>query len=122
MAYNEQLVDRIEQVFVEKNVNIDGKKFMGGYCFFMDEKMCVGLDVDKNTGEDRLMARVGADNMKIALSKKGCREMDITGRPMKGFVFVAPEGFAKQKDLDFWVQLCVNHNPFAKSSKKKKRL
>ncbi len=80
MAYSEQLVDRIEQVFVEKNVKVDGKKFMGGYCFFLDEKMCVGLDVDKTTNEDRLMARVGADNMEKALKRKGCREMDITGQ------------------------------------------
>ena len=120
MAYSEQLVDRIEQVFNDKHVNIDGKKFMGGYCFFLDEKMCVGLDIDKATNEDRLMARVGADNMKKALKIKGCREMDITGRPMKGFVFVDPIGFAKEKELDFWVQLCIEHNPFAKSSKKKK--
>ena len=121
MAYSEQLVDRIQQVFDDKNINIVGKKFMGGYCFFLDEKMCVGLDLDKKTGEDRLMARVGADNMQKALRLKGCREMDITGRPMNGFVFVDPIGFAKQKDLEYWVQLSVEHNPFAKSSKKKKR-
>ena len=120
MAYSEQLVDRIEEVFVEKHVNIEGKKFMGGYCFFLNEKMCVGLDIDKSTSEDRLMARVGHDNMEKALKRKGCRVMDITGKPMKGFVFVDPIGFAKQKDLDFWVQLCIDHNPKAKSSKRKK--
>ena len=36
------------------------------------------------------------------------------------FVFVDPIGFADEKDLDYWIQLCVDHNPFAKSSKKKK--
>lgn len=121
MAYSEQLVDRIAQIFYDKNVNVDGKKFMGGYCFFLDEKMCVGLDIDKRTGEDRLMARVGAENMEKALDMSGCREMDITGRPMKGFVFVEPDGFAKDKDLDFWIQMCIDYNPFAKSSKKKVR-
>lgn len=121
MAYSEQLVDRIAQIFYDKNVNVDGKIFMGGYCFFLDEKMCVGLDIDKRTGEDRLMARVGAENMEKALDMSGCREMDITGRPMKGFVFVEPDGFAKDKDLDFWIQMCIDYNPFAKSSKKKVR-
>jgi hypothetical protein len=120
MAYSEQLVYRVEQVFAEKNVNVDGKKFMGGYCFFLNEKMCVGLNIDKATNEDRLMARIGPDIMKKALKKKGCREMDITGRPMKGFVFVDPIGFAEEKDLDYWVQLCIDHNPFAKRSKRKK--
>ncbi len=82
--------------------------------------MCVGLDIDKSTGEDRLIARVGPDAMELALTKEGCREMDLTGRPLKGFVFVDPIGFAEQKDLEYWIQLCVDYNPFAKSSKKKK--
>lgn len=115
------MVERIEQVFDKINVEPEGKKFMGGYCFFLDEKMCVGLDIDKATGEDRLIARVGADKMEAALNMEGCREMDVTGRPMKGFVFVDPIGFAEEKDLESWVQLCVDHNPFAKSSKKKKK-
>ena len=121
MAYSEQMVERIEQIFIKKKVKAEAKKFMGGYCFFLDEKMCVGLDIDKKTGEDRLMARVGPENMESSLNKSGCREMDITGRPMKGFVFVDPIGFAKEKDLEYWVQLCVEFNPFAKSSKKKKK-
>ena len=121
MAYSEQIAERIEQVFVKKNIEPEGRKFMGGYCFFLDEKMCVGLDIDKRTGEDRLMARVGADLMETALKQDGCREMDITGRPMKGFVFVEPIGFANEKDLEYWVQLCIEHNPYAKRSKKKKK-
>jgi len=121
MAYSEQLVDRIDAIFQEKNVKVDGKKFMGGYCFFMDEKMCVGLDIDKKTKQDRLMARIGPDAMELALKKKGCRVMDITGRPMKGFAFVDPEGFAATKDLEYWVQLSIDFNPLAKSSKKKKK-
>lgn len=92
---------------------------MGGYCFFVDDKMCVGLDIDKATGQDRLMARIGEEKMQAALQKTGCRSMDITGRPMKGFVFVDPEGFDLDADLEYWVRLCVEHNPFAKSSKKK---
>ena len=120
MAYNEKLVKRIDDVFKEKKVFAEGKKFMGGYCFFLDEKMCVGLDIDKKTNNDRLMARIGVESQEAAFKKKGCRPMDITGRPMKGFVFVDPEGFKSKKDLEYWVQLSIDHNPFAKSSKKKK--
>ena len=121
MAFNEQLVEKIEKSFVKKKAVVEGKKFMDGYCFFMDEKMCVGLDIDKETQKDRLMARIGEDAMEEAFKKKGCKPMDITGRPMKGFVFVEPEGFTKEKDLDSWVQLGIDYNPFAKSSKKKKK-
>ena len=120
MAYNEKLVNRIQRIFEEKNIDVDGKKFMGGYCFFLNEKMCVGLDIDKKSNKDRLMARIGADAMENAFKKEGCRPMDITGRPMKGFVFVDPEGFKTKKDLELWIQMSIDHNPFAKSSKKRK--
>ncbi|MBU1371601.1 MAG: TfoX/Sxy family protein [Bacteroidetes bacterium] len=119
MAYSEYQKERIEKSLKEKIKNFEGKKFMGGYCFFVDDKMCVGLDIDKATGKDRLMARIGDDFMTKALKTKGCKPMDITGRPLKGFAFVDPEGFDLDKDLDYWVQLCVDHNPFAKRSKKK---
>lgn len=46
--------------------------------------------------------------------------MNFTGRPMKGFVFIDPEGIDNQDDLEYWVGLCIAFNPFAKSSKKKK--
>src|SRR5258706_3454305 len=120
MAYSEYQKERIEKTLKEKNKNFEGKEFMGGYCFFLDDKMCIGLDIDKATGKDRLIARIGDDAMQASLKKKGCKPMDITGRPLKGFVFVDPEGFAIEKDLEFWVQLCVDHNPFAQRSKKKK--
>ena len=121
MAYNEKLVGKIEKVFTKKKAPVEGKKFMGGYCFFMEEKMCIGLDIDKQTQKDRLMARIGEDAMEEAFKKKGCKPMNITGRPMKGFVFIEPEGFIDEKDLAYWVQLGIDHNPFAKSSKKKKK-
>lgn len=119
MAYSEYQKERIERVLYSKIKNFEGRKFMGGYCFFVDDKMCIGLDIDKTTGKDRLMARIGEDVMLNALKKKGCRPMDITGRPMKGFAFIDPEGFDLEKELEYWVQLAVDFNPFAKSSKKK---
>lgn len=119
MAYSEHQKERIERALKVYTKSYEGKKFMGGYCFFVADKMCVGLDIDKATGKDRLMARIGVEIMEVALKKNGCRPMDITGKPMKGFVFIEPEGFDLDMDLDYWVQLCVDHNPFAKSNKKK---
>lgn len=118
MAYNEHLKERIERVFKEKNVPAEGKTFMGGYCFFLNDKMCVGLDIDKNSNQDRLMARIGEENTGEALQRPGCSHMDITGKPMKGFVFVDPTGFDMDDDLEYWVQKSIDFNPFAKSSKK----
>lgn len=79
----------------------------------VDDKMCVG--VVKNN----LMVRIDPEIHGEALTRKGCREMDFTGRPMKGFVFVEPEGIDMDEDLQYWIQRALDYNPRAKSSKKK---
>ncbi|MDP1620869.1 MAG: hypothetical protein Q8M08_00880 [Bacteroidales bacterium] len=49
------------------------------------------------------------------------REMDFTHRPMKGFIFVDPEGIDKDQDLEYFIRLALDFNPRAKSSKKKSK-
>lgn len=119
MAYDEFLADRIRQVLRDKNVIFEERNMMGGLCFMVDEKMCVGLDTDKPNGQARFMGRIGEEAHKKQLNKKGCSEFDITGRPMKGFVFVSAEGIDMQDDLEYWVQLCLDFNPLAKKVKRK---
>lgn len=121
MSYSEIQKARIEKLFSQKGKACEGRPFMGGYCFFLDDKMAVGLDIDKKSGKDRLMARIGEEAMHEALLKKGAKPMDITGRPMKGFIFVEPEGFARDSDLDYWLTLAVAYNPLAKRTKKKSK-
>jgi TfoX/Sxy family transcriptional regulator of competence genes len=113
MAYDEHLAERIRKVLSEKHIRSDEKKMMGGLCFMIKEKMCMGV-VD-----DKLMARVDPELYDRLLNKNGCHQMDFTGRPMKGFVFVDPIGIDMDRDLDYWVELCLDYNPKAKSSKKK---
>ncbi len=115
MAYDEFTADCIRKVLHEKHVTFEEKKMMGGICFLVDDKMCVGLN------QDNLMARIDPEIYEVALTRKGCKEMDFTGRPMKGFVFVGADGIDTDKDLGEWVQLCLDFNPKAKSSKKKKK-
>lgn len=116
MAYDEYLADRIRIVMKSGKVKFDEKNMMGGLTFMVDDKMCVG--VLKNT----LMARIDPAIHDEALTRKGCREMDFTGRPMKGFVFVEPEGIDADDDLRYWIGLALEYNPKAKSSKKKKKV
>ena len=47
--------------------------------------------------------------------------MDFTGRPMRGYIFVTPEGCDKEEDLEYWIDLCLQFNPHAKASKSKKK-
>ena len=69
-------------------------------------------------GED-LMVRVGTERYEQALSEPHTQVMDFTGRPMRGFVFVEPEAVDSDKDLEYWVKLCLDFNPKAKRSRKK---
>jgi len=87
----------------------------------MNDKMCCGIHYDKKKETDLLMARIGEEASIAALEKEGCHPMDFTGRPMKGYVFVTPDGFDSEDDLDFYIQLCVAYNPLAKASAKRKK-
>ncbi len=63
--------------------------------------MCCGI-VD-----DTLMARVGPDQYAACLQREHAREMDFTGKAMKGMVYVDPEGFESDSDLQRWVEVCT---------------
>ena len=115
MAYDELLADRIRQDLADKNVEAREMKMMGGLCFMVDEKMCVGIV------KNNLMARIGVDAYEKALGQKGAQAMDFTGRPMKGYVFIEPDGIDMDDDLSYWVQKCLDFNPMAKASKKRKK-
>lgn len=114
MAYDTFLAERIRIQLQERQVAFEEKKMMGGLCFLVDDKMCLGVV------KENLMARIDPEIYEDALKRKGCREMDFTGKPMKGFVFVEPQGIDFDSDLGDWVQLCLDFNPKAKSSKRKK--
>lgn len=119
MAFDEYLVDRVRRIISGQTSLVEEKKMMGGLIFMVDQKMCVGVDKDKNTGENRLMARIGIDEYKEALEEKGSREMDFTGKPMKGFVFIYEEGIDKDDDLEFWIQKAFSFNRKINLGKKK---
>ncbi|WP_436517758.1 TfoX/Sxy family protein [Ekhidna sp. To15] len=113
MAYNEYLADKLRQALKERKVPFEEKKMMGGLCIMVDDKMCVGVI------KDDLMARVGPHVYEAALSQPNARLMDFTKRPMKGYLYVNPEGWDNEKELGEWVDQCLIFNKEAKSSKKK---
>ena len=112
MAYNEFLADRMRMLLKEKNISFTEKQMMGGLAFMVHDKMCVGIV------KESLMARIDPDIYDMALLRKGCREMDFTRRPMRGFVFVDPVGTDMDEDLEYWINLALEYNPRARSSKK----
>lgn len=114
MAYDTYLEERIKRVLEDKKTPYNPKKMMGGLCFMIDDKMCVGIV--KNS----LMVRLNPIDCPEFLKQEGVRPMDFTGRPMKGYLFIEPEAIDTDTDLEIWVQRCLDFNPLAKSSKKKK--
>ena len=81
----------------------------------VNDKMFVGILGDE------LMCRIDPALVPEALEKQGCRQMDFTGRPMKSFVQIDESGFARNEDFNYWINLCLEFNPRAKSSKRKQK-
>ena len=100
MPYDEKLVERVRGVLAGKA--FEERKMFGGLTFMLQGNMCCGVE------GDRLMVRVGTEKYDEALGQKHAQLMDFTGRPMKGFVFVGPEGLASDGELENWVQRGVD--------------
>ena len=98
MAYNEKLANRIRERFANFS-HVEEKEMMGGLTFMYKGKMCVGII------KDELMCRIDPDFHQTAIEKPGCRTMDFTGRPMKGYVMINDSGMKTQKNFDYWFSL-----------------
>lgn len=121
MAYDPLLADRIRNLLTERAVTFTDKSMMGGRVFQVDDKMLCGIHIDKKYGDSLLMCRIGEQAYAAEIEKEECLPMDFTGRPMKGYIFVTPEGFTDDDSLGYWLDLCLAFNPFAKASRKKKK-
>jgi len=97
MAYDEGLAQRVRERLEERR-GITEKKMFGGLCFLVNGNMCFGI-----LGEE-LMLRVGQSAYADCLALPHTREMDFTGRAMKGMVYVSPPGFESDGDLAAWLE------------------
>lgn len=114
MAYNEKLADRIRK-HLKGTKNLIEKKMFGGIAFMINDKMCVGID------KDDLMLRCEPEMTEELLKKKGARRFDLSGKPMaKGWLLVSPNGTNGKKDFDYWMEVGIEANKKAITSKKKK--
>jgi TfoX/Sxy family transcriptional regulator of competence genes len=102
MAFDEGLAQRVREA-LEKRVSITERRMFGGLAFLLDGKMFVGISGSK------LMARVGAERYQDALSLPHVREMNFTGKPMKGYVYIEPLGLTNDENLKAWVSWCASY-------------
>jgi hypothetical protein len=83
--------------------SVSEKGMFGGLAFFVDGNLCVGV-IRQN-----LVARVGPERSPAALERPGVRPFDLTGRPMSGWVMVAPMGYPDAGALAGWVQEALDY-------------
>jgi TfoX/Sxy family transcriptional regulator of competence genes len=96
MAFDESLAERIRMV-LDADPALTERKMFGGLAFLLHGNMSVGIVGDE------LMVRVGPDAYVGALAHPHAREMDFTGKPMRGYVYVDVDGCAEDDDLAAWI-------------------
>ena len=97
MAYSEALAQRVRGV-LQDELGVTERKMFGGLCFMLRGNMCGGIM------GDALLLRVGRERYQEVLAQPHTRPMDFTGRPMKGFICVDPDGVATDDTLREWLQ------------------
>jgi TfoX/Sxy family transcriptional regulator of competence genes len=117
VAYDENLADRVRQVLPPGDA-VTERQMFGGLAFLLDGHMFCGVV------KDTLMARLGPDAADNALDQPHVRPMDFTGRPMKGMVFIEPEGL-RGPALEQWVGAAAEYTrtlpPKAAASARRRR-
>lgn len=93
----DELVRRVRGM-LSRRKNISEKRMFGGHCFFAGGNMLGGV-----TGDGELIIRIGPDDYDEALKHPHARQMDFTGRPMRGFVLIDAAGWKSDANLKFWL-------------------
>lgn len=97
VAYSEELAERIRAV-IEVRQGVTERKMFGGVAWMVNGNMACGV-----IGED-LMVRLDREDAEAAQAEAHVGPMEFTGRPMRGFVVVTPEGFESDSELSHWVE------------------
>jgi len=97
MAYDKEIDQRVQKIILHWK-GMETKKMFGGVCHQLNGNIVSGVHKDK------LILRLGPDTAAKALGQKHAAPFDITGRPMKGWVMLAKEGFEDDAVLKGWLE------------------
>ena len=113
MAYDTTLADKVRKYLAQfPKLKIEEKKMFRGLTFMVNGKMCV------NVSGQNLMCRFDTTLTEELAEKTGFLPMVMKGKEYEGYCYVEPTGLKASKDFDFWINLCLDFNDRAKSSKK----
>jgi len=100
MAYDESLAQRIRDALAHKK-SVEERKMFGCICFFLNGNVLAGV------WKDSLIARLGPEQGDEALLEPHVKVFDITGKPMRNWILVKPEGVVEDEQLKVWIQQAV---------------
>jgi hypothetical protein len=113
MAYNSELADRIRGFLAShSNVKVEEKKMFRGLTFMVNGKMCLSVS------NDLLMCRFNPSLQDNVEKRKGFQAMIMKGREYKGYCYISAEGYKAKRNFEYWINLCLDFNDKAKSSKR----
>ena len=96
MAYDERLAERVRDVLAGES-GVREQRMFGGLSFLLDGNLAVAV-----SSRGGLLVRVGQDAFEKALERPGTSPMEMGGRPMKGWILVAPDALGSERELADW--------------------
>jgi TfoX/Sxy family transcriptional regulator of competence genes len=100
MAFDEKLAERIRRRLARRKDVVE-KRMFGGIGFMLNDRMTVGV------WKDSLVVRIDPEDGEDALKEPHVRMFDITGRPMRGWILVGPDGLRDDQQLKSWIQRAI---------------
>jgi hypothetical protein len=97
VTYSKSLAARVRHALANRPGIVE-KKMFGGLAFLASGNMLVGI------WQEALIARLGADDGARALAEPHVRPFDVTGRPMRGWILVEPDGTESDRQLQAWIE------------------
>jgi TfoX/Sxy family transcriptional regulator of competence genes len=98
MAFDDEFANRV-RTLLDARVDVDERRMFGGIAFLVAGNMCCGINGDE------LIVRLDPEEAdELLTSERGARPMDMTGKPMRGWLFVAADATAEDADLEVWVR------------------
>ena len=115
MAYDTNLADRVREYLAEApGLEIEEKEMFNVLNFMVNGKTCVCISGEK------LMLRFDPSHQEELHEKDGYETMLMKGKEYKGYCYINPDGFKDRKTFEYLLNLCLEYNKLAKSSKKRK--
>lgn len=112
MAINELLTDRVREA-LDGTSKVKEKKMFRGIAFLVNSKLCM------STGNEELMCRIDPELYEEMIEKEGVRPLKMRGKAIRGWIYIHEDALKTKKNLEYWVNLALEFNKKAKSSKKK---